>query len=168
MGKKAKPRMRRVKGTGSIFPDRRRGGWRAKLPAGRTPAGTLRYKHFSGPTPESVAEQMRDYAPPAKSVGLAEWSARWLKSLDVRDQSRENYRTNLDKRILPSLGALPVRDITPFHVQEAARLWSSRVGAATVALTISTLSACLQAACLADLTARNAACLVKRPRPERP
>ena len=161
--RRSEARRRRVKGTGSIFRHKARKCWAAKLPSGRKPDGKLRYKWFFGPTAEDVATQMRDYAPPAKSSTLAEWSGRWLESLGIRAQSRDNYEINLRLRILPELGGTPVRDITPFHVEEAHRKWGKAVGATTVRHTLATLGACLRAAARAGLCGADAVRLARKP-----
>lgn len=149
---------RRARGTGSIFFDRRRRVWRARKNG----------REKSSPNHADVVAWLNSVQPPASTITLADWSKRWLASLDVREQSRDNYRSYLDLRILPALGHLQVARVTPFDVQEAAKKWGSQVGATTVRHTLAALSACLQAAVMAELIARNPVKLVKRPRGDSP
>jgi integrase len=166
MPRKPKPRRRRVKGTGSIFLDKRRGGWQAKLPAGRKPNGKLRYRWFSGATAEDVQRQMDDCSPPRAAVTLAAWWERWHKSLTCRQQSRDNYARYYKLRIGPSLGHIPVASITAFAIQEAWNQWGrgeGGVGATTIRVTLDALSACLQGALRAGVIAQNPARNAVRP-----
>jgi integrase len=57
-----------------------------------------------------------------------------------------------------------VASVTPFHVEEAARLWGRSCGATTVRHTLATLAAALQAAMRADLIHKNPARLARKPR----
>jgi integrase len=166
MGKpKSVRKGRRSRGTGSIFPDARRGGWVSRVPVGRKADGRLKYRELRAPTMAAVIEAAKAVRAPGPRITLAEWAPRWLAALDVRPKSRDIYLQNLRLRVLPALGSLPVADITPFHVEEAVRRWGSAVGATTVRLTLATLSACLQGAVRAEITPRNPARVVRRPRP---
>lgn len=160
---------RRPPGSGSIYPDRRRGCFRGKLPDGRDErTGRVKYKRFKGKDYEDVARQMYAAAPPAPTITLLDWSKRWLASLDVREQSRDTYDVNLRMRIIPSLGGTPVAAITTFQINEESKKWGAACGPTTVAQTVSTLSACLKGAVEANLIARNPAELARKPTPSEP
>ncbi len=169
MPRPRKPKLTRApRGSGSVFKDTRRNCWVNRVPVGRKPDRSLRYREFRAATQEAVVALGKQATPPAASITLADWSARWLKSLDVREQSRDSYDTMLRMRILPAMGALAVSAITAFDIEEASRRWGlpsgDRVGITTIRHTLATLSACLQGAVRAGLLTSNVARLAKKPK----
>lgn len=76
------------------------------------------------------SEIVRDvWAPPqaGRPVTLANYAHDWLAGRDVKPRTRAHYRALLDYRILPVLGSMPVRAITPAKV----RSWYADLGSST-------------------------------------
>ena len=66
-------------------------------------------------------ERQRAIERATKHPTLAEYSTRWLaarktKGRPLADRTRDHYRDLLDRLILPTLGTLELRDVTPEHV----------------------------------------------------
>ncbi|MGW4063493.1 tyrosine-type recombinase/integrase [Amycolatopsis sp. NPDC004747] len=59
--------------------------------------------------------------PVDSAVTVAEWVARWFRSLDLDLRTIESYRSRLRCHILPKFGALPLGAITALGVTEWAR-----------------------------------------------
>ncbi len=115
------PPARGTKGLGSVFPDARRGGWRGKLPVGRAGGKTL-YREFAGATEAEVVRKMREAAPPGPEVTVAEYAARWLKTLDLAASTVEAYTTDVG-RVTDALGALRLAAVTPSEARAALKGW---------------------------------------------
>lgn len=166
MSKRRKPpkaKSRAPRGTGSVFPDNRRGGWVAKVPVGRKPNGRLKYVEVRAPTQAEVVEERKKVEPAKSTTTLADWVVRWAKTLGQRAQTKDVYLEAVRLRINPALGHRPLAAITAFDVEEAARQWGQDAGAGTVRKTLAVLSICLQAATRAELIARNPVRAVRRP-----
>jgi integrase len=160
MPRKKEPKTtRRARGTGSIFPDTRRGGWRARK-KGCGEKWSLSHA--------ACVAWLNAALPPPPTITLADWYERWIGALDVKEQSKGNYRDYFKLRILPSLGIRQVSQITPFDIEEVWRQWGSGeqgVGATTIRLTLGALSTCLQAALRANIVSRNPVTLARKPKP---
>jgi integrase len=59
--------------------------------------------------------------PADSAVTVAEWVARWFRSLDLDPRTIESYRSRLRCHILPKFGALPLGALTALGVTEWAR-----------------------------------------------
>jgi len=69
-----------------------------------------------------VDRRRRVWIDPADSaVTVADWVARWFRSLDLDPRTIESYRSRLRCHILPKFGALPLGAITALGVTEWAR-----------------------------------------------
>ncbi len=165
---KAKKATRRARGTGSIFPDRRRGGWVGRVTVGRKPDGTPDRVEVRAPTQAEVVELMAAAKPAGPTTTVAEWCERWLKSVETKPQSRDAYAASVAARVLPELGGKRLSAVTAFDVEEAARAWGRRCAAGTVRRTLAVLSAAFQAAARAELVTRNPVRAVRRPRAPAP
>src|SRR5262245_29475618 len=86
------------KGRGTVFPDRRRGGYRWKVPIGRYPNGKTKYTEGSADTKGEAVEAMKHAAPPGDQTTVAQWATRWLASLTNRESTKDAYRRTLEKR----------------------------------------------------------------------
>jgi integrase len=64
---------------------------------------------------------------PGGPVALAAYAETWLTGRDLKPRTRAHYRSLLDSRVLPALGSVPVRAITPDKV----RAWHAGLGDAT-------------------------------------
>lgn len=156
-------RSRRPRGTGSSYPDTRRGGWAGKVPVGRDPqTGKTRYRYFRADTREEVERLMRTAQPPAPTVTLSEWCDRWLAALKARGGSKKTFRARIEVRIKPWLGHLPVTKVTAWDIEEAMSKWEG--AASTVRGTLETLASVFRAAMRARLVTENPAALVRKPR----
>lgn len=167
MPKRFKPpkpkKTRRARGTGSIFPDARRGGYRAKVKIGRYPNGTTRYTEVHGATQGEVVEKMKLVLPPGPTTTLAQWAQRWLETAPVREQTRDLYRDSVANRF-PALGHVLVAKVTPFDVEQVARTWAaSGLAPNTVRKHLAHLQSCFAAAERADLVTRNPVKIARKP-----
>jgi integrase len=93
-------------------------------------------------------------AAPAKLL-LSDWLARWLPGHNCRPVSRERYATQIKCHINPTLGRVPLRDLSAAHIREAFQALSSRLSPASLNQTRVVLSAALSAAVADDLISRN-------------
>ncbi|WP_338892562.1 site-specific integrase [Rhodococcus sovatensis] len=66
----------------------------------------------------------------AKRVVFHEYAEEWLAHRDLKPRSREHYRKLLDVQILPGLGSLPLKSITPDDI----RAWYAKLDMATPTL----------------------------------
>lgn len=161
--KKKAPKTRAPRGTGSVFFDKRRKEWVAKVPVGRKPNGRLKYAEVRAPTQAEVVEAAKTVEPAKPTTTLADWAVRWAKTLGQREQTKDVYTEAVRLRINPALGHRPLAAITAFDVEEAAKQWGKSAGAGTVRKTLAVLSICLQAATRAELIPRNPVRAVRRP-----
>lgn len=164
---KKKPRTkrtRRARGTGSIFYDRGRNLWVARVPAGRLASGRTRYREVSAPTQAEVVERLRELKPPAPDTTVREWCERWYSSLSVRASTKYLYRSSLDNHILPALGHRRAADLTAHDIEDAIRSWLLRIGSNTVRKVVAHLRASLEAARRAKLIVENPARDARKPR----
>jgi integrase len=115
----------------------------AKLPSGRyraryTQPGTERW--VNAPTTFDTrldaqtwlatvhADLVRGaWLPPDTDITLARYAETWLAHRTLKDRTREHYRKLLDRLILPTLGATPLRKLTPALVRE----WHARTAVDT-------------------------------------
>lgn len=115
-------------GTGSVR-QRPDGRWEARYSAGVDPA-TGKYKQRSvyGKTQAEVLQKMNaalrdleehDFDKP-RAVTLAAWIQTWFDTYTVqlRDTTRRQYLDNINKHIIPNLGAVKLEKLTPLMVQE--------------------------------------------------
>jgi integrase len=117
--------------------------------------------------------QADNYIPPTK-IRTGEFLERWLRDYagsTVNAVTFSNYRDNVHKQIIPELGAIPLRHLTPgriqaFYAKELAR--PTRAGKprspATVRKTAQVLTTALGVALREGLVTRNAAALASPPR----
>ena len=163
MAMKQSNKSRRLRGTGSRFFDARRGVWVQRLPIGRHVNGRIRYREFRAPTEAAVETLVANYLPPAPSVTIAQWCDRWLPVQRLRVQSRRAYANEIETRIKPTLGSIPVNALTAFQVEEAIHQWSRLIGAGTLRFTMQTLGAVMQGAVRASLITVNPVRQVRTP-----
>lgn len=117
---------RRGKGEGSIF-KRKDGLWATFVTVGYDQQGRQKKKWAYGKTRREVAEKLSRLMAHSGSrivqsperVTVEEWLRRYveLRGKDKAPKTRENYRQYLNK-IVPALGHVPLRRLTPLHVRE--------------------------------------------------
>ena len=153
---------RRARGTGSVFFSKARGVW-----VGRRKVGGRGIERSH----KNQAEMLRLLAaalPPADGVTVAEWGARWLADLSCRPRTLDIRRNAVASHIAPVLGKLRLRDLTPHHVEQAAKRWADALGSVnTVRLNLAVLHTCLQSAVRAGLRADNPVKLAGKPRSQK-
>ena len=156
------PKTRRPKGSGSSSPDARRGGWKGKVPVGKTTEGTTLYRYFHANSQRAVEDLMRGATrPDPNTVTVGEWCDRWLAACKVRASSKKVYAARVEERIRPSLGAVKLAALTAWDIEVAAGAWVGNAN--TVRDTIGTLGTILKAARKARLVTENVVELVTRP-----
>lgn len=167
MARKSKPRAkRRVRGTGSIFYSEAFGLWIGRVPVGRV-NGRIIYRERRDETQAGLLKKLDGLRLPGPTTTVAEWVERWHNSLSVRSSTSADYRHTIDKYIVPSLGGIPIKDLTPFHIEHAAREWSASLGPNTVRKNLGQLATCMEAARKARLITENPAADARRPKAKR-
>src|SRR6202165_5165967 len=163
---------RRGFGEGSIYP-RGDGRWVSYL---RTPDG--RKKFFTGRTREIVKERLAEAQRQAQAgrlvtgpdQTLALYLERWLEEgvrNSVRPKTYENYELCV-RRLLPELGRVRIRALSPEHIQHAlGNLIHRGLAARTVRQVHMVLRCSLKQAVLWRLIPGNPSDAVKAPRAER-
>jgi integrase len=163
---------RRGFGEGSIYP-RGDGRWVSYL---RMPDG--RKKFFTGRTREIVKERLAEAQRQAQAGRLvmgpdqtvAQYLGRWLEEgvrNSVRPKTYENYELCV-RRLLPELGRVRLRALTPEHIQHAlGNLIRRGLAARTVRQVHMVLRCSLKQAVLWRLIPGNPSDAVKAPRAER-
>lgn len=160
--RKAPAKPRRARGTGSIFPDKRRGGWVGKVPVGRYPNGRTQYTEVRGDTQAEVVEGMKRVRPPGPEAAVGEWADRWLASCGAQPQTLADYAHTVEKHVKPTLGHLRLRDLTAHDVESAVLKW--KLGPNTARKNLRQVRTMLEAARRAKLVPENVAKDAKGPR----
>ena len=167
---------RRDNGAGSAYFDASRNRWRGEVTVGRRPDGGRDVRKVSGASRAEVLTKLkairRQYE--AGSLGtvaqerrtLGEFLERWLgaKAATVRPTSLVKYRERLEAHVVPHLGHLPLKDLTPAHPQTLyARLLAEGLHPRTVRHVHRSLSGALRDAVKWGEAGRNVAQLVTPP-----
>ena len=167
-------------GEGSIYEHKRNGkkvGYRGAYTV-YTASGPKR-RYVSGKTREQVCQKLtkamadRDggFVFDAGSLSVGEYLEWWLKDsvrATVRPSTYEVHRHMIQPHIVPSLGRLKLKDLSPTHVRGFYRdKLDSGLSAATVRKMHSVLRKALKQAVLDGLVPRNVCEAVKPPKVER-
>lgn len=158
------PKARRARGTGTIFFHESRGVWVGRVVVGRRANGTTRYAERSAPTQGELVALLRTAGPPGEGTTVGEWATRWLAEAGVRPGTLDTYRRTVEKFVVPQLGGVRVRDLTPHHVEAAARVWGAGRTPGTVRQHLRNLSVCLNAAVRAGLIATSPVRAARKPK----
>lgn len=140
--------------------DRVRDGWRARW---RTPEGASRSKNFKRKadaerflTTVEATKLAGGYVDPAAGrVTFVEFATDWLSSQTFDPSTREAVESRLRVHILPTLGAIELRQIRPSTVQAWMRGRQETCAPRYVRVMLANLSAILGAAVEDDLIQRN-------------
>lgn len=165
--KNAPKEKRGPRGRGSVFPDKRRGGFRAKVPVGRYENGHTRYVEVWGETQAAAIAKMELAQPPGTDTTVSEWSDRWLDALDVRPSTLGDYTFTVTHFIKPTLGHMRVTAVTAGDVERAQKVWSARLGPNTLKKNVGHLAALFHAARRSGLVAVNPVSVARRPKPKK-
>jgi len=141
---------RRGQNEGSIF-QRKDGRWCGVLSDGFR-GGKRKRISFYGTTAKDVQDQMTDekarikngeHQVDASKMGLKEYSANWLKSIEkeLKPNTSASYARLLDHHILPALGSKRLRTITRLNVKDLLIEKRKTLAKNTVRLIRATLSA---------------------------
>lgn len=159
---------------GQILP-RRRSRWLLRVYQGEHPVSRARiYKNVAvwGTRESAEQELARQLAlrpqRPSEDSRFADFVEYWLAAAVepcLRAKTTKDYRGNLARYALPSIGNLRLKDLSSLHVQELySRLSERRLSARTIRYTHSIVHASLEQARLWDLIPANPA--VGLPLPE--
>lgn len=159
---------------------RRGNKWSVVVETGRGPDGKRIRKWHSGYATKKEAEQERIdllsrlqrglYVAPSK-VTLAEYLRdHWLpaKEATLAATSFDTYTDDVEKRIIPALGARKLQQLTPAEIQAFYRDLGERLAAKTIRNVHAVLHRALEDALRWDLVARNVADAVDPPKATRP
>ena len=109
---------------------------------------------------DKLAEQ--DTVPTEHTVGS--YVSDWLMTTDLGPWTHDRYRHHIEQRILPTLGSVPLADLTPPMVRSAMTRWSgaaaTRMGAFVV------LRAAMRQAVTDRMLAHDPTANIKAPRPK--
>jgi integrase len=167
-------------GEGSIYEHKRNGkkvGYRGSYTV-YTVTGPKR-RYLSGKTREEVRQKLTKVMADrdggmifdARSLTVEEYLTRWLEDSvkgTVRASTYEVHRHMIKPHILPTLGRLKLKDLSPMHVRSFYReKLNSGLSSATVRKMHSVLRKALKQAILDGLIPRNACEAVKPPKVER-
>lgn len=165
---------RRGNGEGSIY-RRKDGRWVGQYIV-HTDKGP-KYKYIYGRSRQAVAEKLtkaiadRDggLVFDASALTLGEYLTRWLNDSvrdSVKQRTLENYEYVVRRHLVPTLGHVKLKALSPVHVQGLYRSkLDSGLSARTVQLMQTTLHKALKQAVLWGLVPRNVAKAVQAPRP---
>ncbi|TVU61614.1 site-specific integrase [Paenarthrobacter nitroguajacolicus] len=101
------------------------------------------------------------------TLTVAEWAEVWfIAQVHQRAGSLDQIRRRLDLNIIPTLGKIPLRDLTRADIQAAIAVWGRTLAPSTIKLAYVYLSGLLKAAVLDDHLKRSPTVGVRLPRVE--
>ncbi len=112
-----------------VKPNGRRKSWGVKVYLGRDPrTGVKRYKWFSFPTRHEAEARLSQMLAqlhggstiPTTKLTVAEYLEQWLKKYatsNVRETSLKSYRDIIRQHLIPALGLIPLRRLSPLEIQ---------------------------------------------------
>lgn len=159
---------RRARGTGSVLPDARRGGYLWKIPVGRYASGRTKYTEVRGRTLAEVLAKGKLVAPPdPAAVTVGEWAARWVRGLSNRSSTKAAYAHSVTSRVAPALGHVKLKELTVSQVKAAAQSWvgakkDGKLAPQTVNVTLDRAATMFAAAVTDGLAASNPFALCPR------
>jgi integrase len=159
--------MARSKGEGTLY-KRQDGYWVAQVTVGgrRLSKTSKSRKEVETWRRQMTGQAERGLTYQAARETLAEYLERWLatKKCSLRPNTLENYSLNVRKYILPELGEIPLKDLTPDRVQF---VWDAYlqdgVGAPTIRKVHDVLHAALNRAVKTGQIYRNPLDAVEKP-----
>lgn len=81
------------------------------------------------------------------SITVGEWAEVWYTAqVHQREGSLETIRRRLDRNIIPTLGKIPLKDLTRADIQAAIAVWAETLAASTIKTTYVYLSGLLKSA----------------------
>lgn len=168
---------RRSRGDGSVYRTKD-GSWRGAVSLGRGPDGRRIRRYVSGRTKTAVLQQVQRIRRESSaggqdlavgSVTVEAFLARWLESVrGLAPSTWRSYESVVRVHVVPALGRVRMRELTPLHVQ--AMLDGERrrgTGGRTLLAIYQTLHRALAMAVRWRVVASNAAQGVEAPRHRR-
>jgi integrase len=166
---------------------RSKGSWEITIDVGRNPATGRRMRHFETVkgTKKDAHQRLAEllvtvdqgiYVKP-KHLTLGEWLEGWLNSYvtaNCSPRTIDSYRCEINNHIIPSLGAIPLTELRPQHIQSyyAKAVSQGRIdgkgglSARTVQYQHRVLSEALSHAVKMGILVRNVAEAIEPPRPK--
>jgi integrase len=154
----------------------RRGRFRIVVEAGKDPATGKRkriVRYFEGRKSEAedyMAELLAQvntgtYVKPTR-ITVAEWLKQWIDSrTDLAPKTQEDYRSYIEKHLIPALGAIPLDQLQPMHIDEYKKKeLAKKLSANSVNRYLTVLHAALKHAVEMRLLRDNPASHVRRPK----
>jgi len=169
---------RRTPGEGAIYKTKA-GRWRAAVDLGWQD-GKRQRKYLSGPTKAAVARKVRDAMSQVEAgvpltrdgVGptVEEWLWYWhdnVQTRRVREATLSAQEVMIRRHLVPSLGKIRLRELTPEHVESLlVRLEGPSFNSTSVLKVHRCLSRALVVAVQRGLVARNVCTLIDAPSPQ--
>lgn len=167
----------RAKGEGTIYFDREKGRWVARIEVGRGVDGRPRYRKRLARTKAEATVAMRELQvahaqgriPLGRRQSLEDFARRHFEveaPNEVRASTLANYQHLASHHVYPYLGRRPIGDITSAEMTELFALLRERLSASTVNQVRSALSRVFEAAIRHRLTTDNPVRRTKKLRPQ--
>lgn len=130
------PRSKAANGAGIQPREKKDGRWEARYRVGIDPGtGKTIFRSVYGKTKKECGQKLRTaiaeieagtYLEP-KKMRLKEWMEIWLDEYcaDIKERTRNTYRSAVNTHIIPKLGAIPLCDLQPHQVQKFINSMSS-------------------------------------------
>lgn len=130
--------MARDKGDGSLYKDSR-GLWTARIELPRAPDGARRQKTVRAKDKATATQKLRDLRREldqhgdviTKSPTVTDYLTHWITHTApsrVRPRTVDAYRASIDRWIIPAIGRVKVRDLTPRHIEQVHKLCRTGYG----------------------------------------
>jgi integrase len=125
---------KRANGEGTIS-QRKDGSWRGAVPIGYTPEGKLKRKWVYGKTQAEVLTKLHEVQHQlaagllvSDKSNVKEYLEEWLraKEREVKPQTAEDYRYQLEHYVVPLIGRIPLAKLAPIDIQRMVGRLSER------------------------------------------
>jgi integrase len=149
-----------MSGEGSIFRRASDGAWIAQVSIG--PRGNRRYVSRSAKTKAEARAKLDELrvegARPTAKTATGAYLERWVNDVrDIRPTTRDGYRAVVTYHLGPTIGAIPLDELTPLDVERALRHLEQRKSKKTVRNAHAVLRRALGQAYRAGMLPRNVA-----------
>ena len=165
--------------TGENIYKRKDGRWEGRYPIGRRPNGRLHYGYIYGRTLSEVRNRLiplrkkvarMNHYKRVGSLSYKVWCREWLLNIQgiVKDSTFSSYSYKLKKYLFPSLGDLPLHEISATKVQQlVSQLEKQSLSPASIKIMITLLSETLRVAYKKELIEKNPCSNVVLPKVKR-
>jgi integrase len=123
------------------------------------------YKEVWGKTQGEVVKKLAAAGPPGDETTVASWVARWLETLALRPRSVADYRDSMTRFVLPAIGHLRVKEVTPSRLEHlVATLTTRGLAVTSIRKVLTHARIVFNAAVREGLITTNPASIARRPK----